>query len=68
VVGEPFDSYFTPEHMLDTYYHIDSDAAHLRTERLIERLRAAGLKPDGTENKATVWLASEALRRLKPAP
>jgi hypothetical protein len=54
--------------MLDTYYHIDSDAAHLRTERLIERLRAAGLKPDGTENKATVWLASEALRRLKPAP
>jgi hypothetical protein len=68
VVGEPSDSYFAPEHMLDTYYHIDSDAARVRTERLIERLRAAGLKPDGTDNKATLLLVSEALRRLQPAP
>jgi hypothetical protein len=68
VVGEPSDSYFTPEHMLDTYYHVDSEAARVRTERLIGRLRTAGLKPDGTENKATLLLVSEALQRLKPAP
>jgi hypothetical protein len=64
VVGEPADSYFTPEHMLDTYYHIDSSAARIRTERLIARLREAGLKPDGTDNRTTVALASEAARRL----
>jgi hypothetical protein len=64
VVGEPSDSYFTPEHMLDTYYHVDSAAARVRTERLVSRLRDAGLKPEGAENNATVGLASEALRKL----
>jgi hypothetical protein len=68
VVGEPADSYFTPEHMLDTYYHIDSAAARLRTERLVARLRDAGLVPDGTDNQTrgntTVSLASEAMRKL----
>lgn len=68
VVGEPSDSYFTPEHMLDTYYHVDSAAARIRTERLIARLRDAGMKPDDAGNKATIWLASEALRRLRSAP
>ncbi len=65
VLGEPADSYFTPEHMLDTYYHVDSAAARVRTERLVSRLRDAGLKPDGAENNATVGLASEAMRKLK---
>jgi hypothetical protein len=68
VVGEPSDSYFTPEHMLDTYYHVDSAAARLRTDRLIARLREAGMKPDGAGNKATVGLVSDALRRLRPTP
>jgi hypothetical protein len=68
VVGEPSDSYFTPEHMLDTYYHVDSAAARIRTERLIARLRDAGMKPDDAGNKATLWLASEALRRLRSTP
>jgi hypothetical protein len=67
VVGEPEDSYFTPEHMLDTYYHVDSAAAHVRTERLVARLRDAGLKPDGTDNKATLVLVSEAVHKLEQA-
>ena len=68
VVGEPEDSYFGSEHMLDTYYHVDSAAACIRTERLIARLRAAGLAPDGSNDgssdNTTIALASEALRRL----
>jgi hypothetical protein len=68
VVGEPTDSYFAPEHMLDTYYHVDSAAARTRTERLVARLRDAGMTPDGAGNKATVRLASEALQGLRPAP
>jgi hypothetical protein len=68
VVGEPSDSYFTPEHMLDTYYHVDSAAARLRTGRLIARLQNAGMKPDGTASRATLSLASEALRGLRSAP
>jgi hypothetical protein len=54
--------------MLDTYYHVDSAAARIRTERLIARLRDAGMKPDDAGNKATLWLASEALRRLRSTP
>jgi hypothetical protein len=65
VVGEPADSYFTPEHMLDTYYHVDSAAARVRTERLVSRLRDAGLKPDGAENSAAVRLVPEAMRKLE---
>jgi hypothetical protein len=66
VVGEPADSYFTPEHMLDTYYHVDSAAARVRTERLVSRLRDAGMKPDGGENNnAAVWQASETMRKLE---
>jgi hypothetical protein len=64
VVGEVEDSYFTAEHMLDTYYHVDSSAAHLRTERLIARLKTAGLSPaKGAEpTMTTPELAREALR------
>jgi hypothetical protein len=65
VVGEPADSYFTPEHMLDTYYHIDSTAARTRTERLIARLQEAGLKPDDTEPPGTIALATASMRRLE---
>jgi hypothetical protein len=64
VVGEPADSYFTPEHMLDTFYHVDSAAARVRTERLVSRLRDAGLKPDGVDNP-TASLASEATRKFE---
>lgn len=67
VVGEVEDSYFAPEHMLDTYYHVDSSAARLRTERLIVGLEAAGLRPaDGAEQPAsTPELAREALRNFE---
>jgi hypothetical protein len=64
VVGEPADSYFTPEHMLDTYYHVDSTAARVRTDRLVARLLAAGMKPGGIENKPTKLLVDEAMRNL----
>ncbi|WP_315835016.1 hypothetical protein [Bradyrhizobium prioriisuperbiae] len=65
VIGEPADSYFAPEHMLDTYYHVDSSAARVRTERLIARLRDAGLKPGETVATTTAQLAEEALRKLE---
>jgi hypothetical protein len=64
VVGEPADSYFTPEHMLDTYYHVDSTAARIRTDRLVARLQAAGMKPGQAANKSTSTLADEAIRNL----
>jgi hypothetical protein len=65
VVGEPADSYFTAEHMLDTYYHVDGAAARVRTERLVSSLRDAGLKPDGADDNATALLASEATRKFE---
>jgi len=65
VVGEVTDSSFTPEHMLDTYYHVDSSAARLRTERLIGRLQDAGLKAAEGPTRSTVPLAEEALRQLE---
>jgi hypothetical protein len=64
VVGEPADSYFTPEHMLDTYYHVDSAAAKIRTEALVARLEDAGMMPGDAGHRKTVWLASEAMRGL----
>jgi len=65
VVGEVADSSFTPEHMLDTYYHVDSNAARLRTERLIGRLQDAGLKAAEGPFRPTATLAEEALRALE---
>lgn len=41
VLGSPSDTYFSAAHMLDTYYHVDSAAAELRTRRLITQLVAA---------------------------
>jgi hypothetical protein len=66
VVGEPADSYFTPEHMLDTYYHVDSAAALIRTQKLIARLRDAGMMPGEAGHKGTLLLASEAMRGIQP--
>jgi hypothetical protein len=66
VVGEPADSYFTPEHMLDTYYHVDSAAAQIRTQKLVLRLQDAGMRPGETDHKETVRLVSEAMRGLPP--
>ena len=45
VVGDPRNSLFSEEHTLDTYYHIDIEAAYTRTRRLIEDIKAAGLIP-----------------------
>jgi hypothetical protein len=66
VVGDPADSYFTPEHMLDTYYHVDSAAALIRTQTLVARLRGAGMMPGEAGHKGTSWLASEAMRGIQP--
>lgn len=66
VVGEPADSYFTPEHMLDTYYHVDSAAALKRTQTLVARLQDAGMMPGDASDKGTLGLASEAMRELRP--
>jgi hypothetical protein len=67
VVGEPIDSHFTPEHMLDTYYHVDSAAALIRTQRLVTRLQDAGLMPPSQAGHGgTNWLASQAMRGIKP--
>jgi hypothetical protein len=66
VVGEPADSYFTPEHMLDTFYHVDSAAALMRTRTLVARLQDAGMTLDEAGHKGTNWLSSEAIRRIQP--
>jgi hypothetical protein len=66
VVGEPADSYFTPEHMLDTYYHVDSAAAQIRTLTLAARLQDAGMLPGEAGHKETIRLASEAMRGMPP--
>jgi hypothetical protein len=66
VVGEPADSYFTPDHMLDTYYHVDSAAAQVRTQKLVARLQDAGMRPGETDHKETIRLASEAMRGMPP--
>jgi hypothetical protein len=57
VVGDPRRSYFSEEHMLDTYYHVDIDAAYVRTRRLIEDIEAAGVISAGGE-RATKTLAA----------
>ena len=45
VIGDPRNSLFSEEHTLDTYYHIDIEAAYTRTRRLIEDIKAEGLFP-----------------------
>jgi len=55
-VGEIEDSSFAAPHMLDTYYHVDSTAARLRTNRLIQHLlETPGLpEPSGTVYRSTI--------------
>ncbi|MBR1222318.1 hypothetical protein JQ557_30260 [Bradyrhizobium sp. U87765 SZCCT0131] len=65
VVGDVADSLFAPAHMLDTYYHVDSSAARVRTERLIGRLRDGGLKAAAETLPSTPTLADKALRSLE---
>lgn len=63
VIGEHADSYFLPQHMLDTYYHVDSAAARLRTQRLIGRHSECrhGGRPRG---RPTMALVDAAVRSL----
>lgn len=46
ILGEPNDSYFASLHTLDTYYHVDSTAAKIRTEKLIDALLAKNIITD----------------------
>ena len=64
VIGDPKDSLFEPEHMLDTYYHVDSSAARIRTERLIARLQTAGMQTGNDPRGSTLDLARQAARSL----
>ncbi|MGA8169376.1 MAG: hypothetical protein WB816_00845 [Methylocystis sp.] len=43
VIADPRSSLFSEDHTLDTYYHIDIDAAYTRTRRLVEDIKRAGL-------------------------
>ena len=52
--------------MLDTYYHVDSAAAKIRTETLVTRLEDAGMMPADAGHRETVRLASEAMRGPPP--
>jgi hypothetical protein len=65
VIGEPQDSVFQPQHMLDTYYHIDSEAAELRTRRLIDRMKASGFTAASGDAPTTINLAFWAMRELE---
>jgi hypothetical protein len=64
-VGDPADSSFKPEHMLDTYYHVDEAAAHERTRRLISHLKAlADFPAPDPAARSTVMQGADAFRRL----
>lgn len=67
VVGEVSDSAFSPSHMLDTYYHVDSAAAQVRTRRLIGHLSATlGLPTTARDGlRSTVEQGAEAYRVLE---
>ncbi len=41
VIGDPRSSLFSEQHILDTYYHVDIEAAYARTRRLIEDIKQA---------------------------
>jgi hypothetical protein len=45
VIGDPRSSLFSEDHTLDTYYHVDIDAAYTRTRRLVEDIKQAELLP-----------------------
>ena len=63
VVGDPRQSVFSDDHVLDTYFHIDTAAAQERTARLIEDMKAAGLSIAPTEEKSTGKIALAAVAK-----
>lgn len=67
VLGTASDAYFSASHMLDTYYHVDSVAAELRTKRLITQLLATpgftfqvteGYRPTVDQGRAALAILS----------
>lgn len=66
VIGDPRSSLFPPQHMLDTYYHVDVDAAYARTRRLLDDIKAAGVlpvEPDPAPGTGSAALIAAALAR-----
>jgi hypothetical protein len=65
-VGDVTDSSFDPSHMLDTYYHVDSAAAGVRTKRLIYHLSKAHDFPTlrGPTNNSTIEQGKQAYQVL----
>ncbi len=49
LIGDPVPAAFSDDHVLDTYYHVDSVAARVRTEKLVQELRASGVFNGGPE-------------------
>ncbi len=65
-IGELADSSFDASHMLDTYYHVDSAAARVRTRRLIDRLSKTPrfAEPSLAAYQSTADQGREAFRTL----
>ncbi|MCW5774073.1 MAG: hypothetical protein KIT16_20685, partial [Rhodospirillaceae bacterium] len=66
VLGDPRDSAFPEDAVLDTYYHVKAPEAAIRTQRLIAALAAAGVvEPRPADTLvSTAELARRALDRL----
>ena len=68
IAGNPEDSAFSEPHVLDTYYHVDIEAANHRSNRLAEALKSLGLARDhldrASDALADTALAKEAARVL----
>lgn len=68
VIGEPEDSSFDEKHLLDTYFHVDSDAARIRTQKLATSLRLlmtgekAARKPNSLQALAGTVVNDELFR------
>jgi hypothetical protein len=58
VIGEREDSYFSPEHMLDTYYHVDSAAAAFRVTCLNMTRRTSPLLSESLSPEVLVHCAA----------
>lgn len=63
VVGTPQDAAFGEEYALDTNYHIDSTAAQVRTARLAQAIRQAGITITPSDIPTIAPLADAALSR-----
>lgn len=61
-IGDPLDSAFPESAMVDTYYHVNKEAAAIRTQRLIARLdEARVMTPGPAPHPPTPALAAAAL-------